>query len=354
MLNRDNNIVFFHWAGLILVVLGHQYVLVGQQAPAIFGVDCHGLGVRMLFFVSGFLVTYSCIKSKSILEFYKKRLNRIMPGLIICVMGMVIIIGPLFTKLPIVEYFKQSWIFALKNVFLNPHFQLADVFSDNPYQNVINGSLWTLPIEMMCYFMVPMIIGVYSAIKKAKKVFGVVFLVGLTALLYAWFVLVEFGTISDSFVCWGTDWIGSIRVVFYFFLGLCAAILHLDKHSDIICAIALLLIYLGVPYNLGVIIRPFVISYFVLAVSMTKQSIVSRFLEQFNYYYVGYLWAFPIQQIVINIIIVRCKVYFSPAIMFLISLLFLLIVSVFFYDFVEKKIVNVKKKERTSSVTAGN
>ena len=78
---RENNFSFLHWMGLLLVIIGHQYNLLAQGSPTILSVEYHYLGVRILFVVSGYLVTESYKRTRSNNKFVKKRLLRILPGL---------------------------------------------------------------------------------------------------------------------------------------------------------------------------------------------------------------------------------------------------------------------------------
>lgn len=41
---QKNNFSFVHMIGALMVVFGHQYVLMGYSAPSILGMDIHGLG----------------------------------------------------------------------------------------------------------------------------------------------------------------------------------------------------------------------------------------------------------------------------------------------------------------------
>lgn len=104
MIDKQNNFSFIHWLALVLVILGHQYVLMNQTAPLFLDTECSNLGVRILFIVSGYLTMQSCLNNSK--TYLAKRVKRIFPSLIVCVLGMAFIIGPLFTKLDIATYFK--------------------------------------------------------------------------------------------------------------------------------------------------------------------------------------------------------------------------------------------------------
>lgn len=162
----DNNFSILHWLGLTLVVLGHQYVLMGHNAPSVLDNACHGIGLQILFIVSGYLVTKSFQNSDSSIQYLKKRVKRIFPPLILCVLGMALLIGPIFTTKGMSQYFGRVWHFIWKNILLCPSFNLPGVFAKNPASHALNGSLWSLPVEFFCYIVL-MLLG--SCVKYIHK-----------------------------------------------------------------------------------------------------------------------------------------------------------------------------------------
>jgi peptidoglycan/LPS O-acetylase OafA/YrhL len=67
----------------------------------------------------------------------------------------VFVVGPLFTKLSLSDYFASSgtWRYLSNIIFRHEHF-LPGVFEQLPLKGV-NGSLWTLAAEVMMYFSIP-------------------------------------------------------------------------------------------------------------------------------------------------------------------------------------------------------
>ena len=104
------------------------------------------------FALSGFLVAGSLERNRSLFVFLGLRAIRIVPALSVEVFLSALLLGPLLTKLPLAEYFTN---FKFRIYFLNilgiVHFQLPGVFTQNPIPNVVNGQLWTVPVEMKSY-----------------------------------------------------------------------------------------------------------------------------------------------------------------------------------------------------------
>src|SRR3954469_5323643 len=78
-------------------------------------------GVFVFFTISGFLITQSFETTASPLVFLAKRALRIFPGLILCLVVCVLVIGPLVTKLPLADYFSrpETYLFLLHNAILD-------------------------------------------------------------------------------------------------------------------------------------------------------------------------------------------------------------------------------------------
>jgi peptidoglycan/LPS O-acetylase OafA/YrhL len=110
-----------------------------------------GYIVPMFFALSGFLVGGSLQRSRSLLGFLGLRGLRIVPALAMEVTLSALILGSIFTTLPLRDYFadRQFWTYFL-NMAGDIHYFLPGVFRDHPWVSV-NAQLWTVPIELYCY-----------------------------------------------------------------------------------------------------------------------------------------------------------------------------------------------------------
>lgn len=161
-----------------LVLYSHQHVLLGLKEPTFFGWNTvGGLGVSVFFFLSGFLVWSSWARDPDVKRFFLRRALRIFPGLWLVVLLTVFVLGPVFTNLSMSGYFSaaQTWRY-LDNGFLLTRYALSGVFLDSPYPAVVNGSLWTLPIEFFCYFTMAML-GLWA--HRAKGAVGFLVLLSI-------------------------------------------------------------------------------------------------------------------------------------------------------------------------------
>ena len=167
VLSRDgNNFDILRLVAALGVIVGHSYAI-APQAPYTDGVlsllhfDYSGsLAVKFFFFLSGLLVANSIISKPEPFSFLVKRAFRIFPALLVCLLICVFIIGPIFTNLSLGQYLSSAdtWKYIRNNFFLiDIIWRLPGVFSESPYG--LNGSLWTLPYEVLCYIYLAVIFG---------------------------------------------------------------------------------------------------------------------------------------------------------------------------------------------------
>ena len=83
-----------------------------------------------------------------------------------------LVIGPLVSILAPGDYFsaQQTWGYIVNNAGLYTlQHQLPGVFVDNPWPWSVNGSIWTLPMEMLGYALV-LVVGVIVLIGVPRLV----------------------------------------------------------------------------------------------------------------------------------------------------------------------------------------
>jgi len=151
-----NNFDVLRLVAATMVLVSHSFPLSGHDEPfaAVLGLSLGGLGVLMFFAISGFLIAKSWCSDPRWKAFFIKRALRIMPGLIVAGLVAALVIGPLFTDLSLGTYLTSAGIyeFLARNSLLFTFDQtLPGVFTTNVYTGVVNGSLWTLPLEVCAY-----------------------------------------------------------------------------------------------------------------------------------------------------------------------------------------------------------
>lgn len=156
--DRRNNFDALRIAAALMVVHGHGWVLSGGPGPGLWGVPFARVGLDVFFSISGFLVMGSWERTPRLRPFLAKRAWRIFPGLAACVLLTAFVMGPLATRLPVAEYFGHSLTYQyLFNIALRNELFLPGVFEGLHERGAVNGSLWSLLPEFLCYLLVPLL-----------------------------------------------------------------------------------------------------------------------------------------------------------------------------------------------------
>lgn len=155
--SRESNCFdFLRLAAAAFVLLSHGPHLWDLRHDAFAGVtglcSLGTLGVTMFFAISGYWVSASWQNARGPGQFAANRALRILPALAACVAACVLVLGPAFTTLPLARYLREpeTWGY-FHNAWLSLRWALPGVFEANVFPKAVNGSLWTLPIEVTAY-----------------------------------------------------------------------------------------------------------------------------------------------------------------------------------------------------------
>lgn len=193
------NLGFVRFVAAFLVIYAHSFPLsVGYARLDLLmrttggAMSFGSFAVHIFFICSGLLVARSLEKDGDIMGFAKKRVIRIFPALWFVVFLTAFVIGPIFTTLPAKEYFLsgQTWKY-LGTLFLLPEQGLPGLFETNVYYGVVNGSLWTLRIEIVCYVFLAFCHRLGLTREKYLKWFYPLLLLGLIVCLFTEYPLVS-------------------------------------------------------------------------------------------------------------------------------------------------------------------
>lgn len=277
---RDNNFTLLRLIFASAVLFGHGFYLTKTDPDPIssaIGVWIGSIAVDGFFAISGFLVAGSFAR-QGVVNFALLRAVRVYPALIVCV-AISIIVGATITTLPIATYFASpiTWDYA-KNIFLyNMYWVLPGVFETNSYSPIVNGSLWTLPVEVMCYFLL-MCAGFLGALGTRLRI---------NAAALAALVLVNYSSIPV---------IEFVRPASFFALGVLVwANRHfIPLHSGIaLLSCLLLVISVQVP---TLSLFPIALVYLIFYAAFAARHVdVDRFGD---ISYGVYIYAWPVQQLV--------------------------------------------------------
>lgn len=158
---RENNLDFIRFWAAALVIFCHAFPISLGGGNVDFlgrltGNQMHlgNLAVCIFFFYGGFLISKSAERLQGAAPYFKARALRLFPCLVVVTFLLALVAGPILTELGLKEYFTDAgtWKYLLNSVMALVH-NLPGVFQGNIYNSTVNGSLWTLPIEFLCYIM---------------------------------------------------------------------------------------------------------------------------------------------------------------------------------------------------------
>lgn len=177
---RHNNFDLIRLLAASQVVLFHGMEHLGPQGASHspFGQLLSWFpGVPIFFVVSGFLVSLSFERAPSVGEYFRNRALRIFPALWVCLafaLATVLLFGMPLRSSPGPLQFAGWWAAQMSIVqFYNPDF-LRDYGV-----GVLNGSLWTIPVELQFYTVLPLL---YLVVKASKGTRAAWLLVAIAAL----------------------------------------------------------------------------------------------------------------------------------------------------------------------------
>lgn len=212
MPNRNNSFDFTRFIAALGVVFSHQFPIAGYEEPQLWGVSVGAACVIVFFLMSGFLICKSVQTNQNFYRFLAARLLRIIPDL-----TFVLVATSLVTLVTYSNY--QHWFLHLRYVFQNlamllrggVYYDVLGVFENKPL-HALNGSLWTLPYEVWCYFIL------FGALKIAQNFRRQVILAAIACcVLLALFADTRFPATDVNLHYLG-------RLGFWFFVGAAFAI----------------------------------------------------------------------------------------------------------------------------------
>ena len=344
---RNNNFDLLRLLGAVMVLWGHTFVLLALTPNSVLAMSVHTMGVKVFFVISGYLITKSWISDPHIWRYALRRALRIMPALIGCVLFTALVIGPIFTSVSAKEYFTDRLFLAyFKNIVFHVNYGLPGMFENNPIPHAVNGSLWTLPAEMVAYFLCPLLVYISTRFK-----FGTL----LVCLAVLGFVAFDYAARSwpadriSQYILYATNWVYAGQLLSYFWIGMIVVLLNLERFFTLRTALVLVVLAALVPlsgYKVflpAFIIIPLVTLAFALSPRLT---VFDSILSRGDISYGLYLYAFPVQQVVNQIAYPIGLVEH-----FLISLTITTLLAILSWKFVESPALKFKPVKRTRAET---
>ena len=139
----------------LAVIFSHAYPVLGLGTDPLWHfsreeMTAGGLAVTLFFFASGYFVTNSLVNRNG-KHFFRSRLVRLYPAFAVVILMSVFVLGLFTTTLSPGDYLTcaGTWKYLLYLLMI-PQYQLPGVFTGHPI-SLVNGSLWTMVLETLCY-----------------------------------------------------------------------------------------------------------------------------------------------------------------------------------------------------------
>jgi peptidoglycan/LPS O-acetylase OafA/YrhL len=244
--------------------------------------------VPAFFALSGFLVTGSALRLRATVPFLTFRLLRILPALLVEVTLSAIVLGAIFTTLPLSHYFRDPQFFRyFGNIAGWITFQLPGVFEAN-YVSIVNGNLWTLPAEFDCYL-------ITAALMLSGLAYNRTALTAIMGLVTI--VLIGLNTLSDFAVA--PEQLFPHTVTYYFFVGMLAY--HWREYivgSWGLFALSAIGSYFLLDQSHTIYLAPIFVTYFTVFLGVKALPEI-KWLRTRDYSYGIYLYGYPIIQAIV-------------------------------------------------------
>ncbi len=300
---QQNNFDAIRLAMALMVVWSHSFALwLGSERTEPISVLLAGsynagnLGVMAFFVISGFLVTRSFCNSKSPVSYMMKRVRRIYPGYLIATSICAFVVIPAYAYVVDLSIGEIATTIGA-NLLLQNHLPPSNVFTTNS-SNAVNGSLWSIPYEFWCYIGV-CALGVAGLLKRR------LFIAVLTTAVLLGRVFQDLadrplhggpvGYIVGDFYLWS-------MVLPYFLLGMVAFAFQdsIPRSRWLLCSlVAAAVIAAHASTHAAHLVVPVALAYGVFYVAFSETVNLRDAARWGDFSYGTYLYAFPIQQMVI-------------------------------------------------------
>lgn len=314
-------VMFFHIGGLT----GNEFL---KLAPG-------DLAVKCFFVISGYLISKSYLKNNNLYDYSKSRFLRIYPLYFLCVTS-CFFIGMFMYSSGAMEYLQDG---AAKYLVANLAFlnfiqpDLPGLFAHNLKNSAVNGSLWTIKIEVMFYISVPIIYGVIAKVFGNKMTVVVIAFVSLISAITIEFIVDKYG-LSESL----KNQLPSLMI--FFMVG--AALNFFTPSFLNVKYLPLLIIalYFCDSHIIGMVIYPFVVASFVYIIAFkTKPISIHDKIGDLSYGI--YIFHYPVIQFMYHF-----GVYDNFYIGFVLTIVTVLVMAFASWHLMEKRLISYSKKEK--------
>lgn len=299
---KNNNCDFLRFFLATLVIFAHSFVLLSgtdntEPLMILTGqLPSGALAVDGFFIMSGLLVTSSLARSRGALDFVAKRARRIYPGFTVAVLFGAFIVGPLAARDPTIPFQPGELARIARGIVtLSGDFQTY-AFVDNPLAKTVNGSLWSISYEAWCYVGV-LLLGLAGWLERRVVLAIFTFAIAVSLVFAVKHPALGVGVLGRIFG-WPENW---ARLLPFYLSGV---IFYLYReslpYSGRLAAASALTLVVGavVPHGL-IVALPTAGAYLLFWLAFHPRPTFHGWARKGDFSYGIYLYAFPIQQVLV-------------------------------------------------------
>lgn len=329
---RDNNFNLLRMLAAAGVLISHAYPIslgpkaVQPLAGSLQGITLGMLSVMVFFAISGFFITRSFAQKTTLRGFFEARILRLFPALAV-VLIMTILVAGLFltTASPRVFWAAVPEYFLRNFTLFYPKYELPGVFETTPFGPAINGSLWTLNYEVLCY------LGVVLC--------GLLGLFARPRLFAAALVLFILAHVAGQMMQLHPRVENLLRLGLPFGIGMAfwvwRAVIPLSWTLAVLLCLAAALLR---PTLLFEPVLTLALAYSVFVLGYARSPLLKRYNRLGDYSYGTYVYAFPLQQWIAALGVA------SPLLNIALSLPLVLVCAVLSWTFVEAPALRLRSR----------
>lgn len=333
----------------VAVLYVHSYGLLGKSTwLGIFThrqVDVSIFAVYGFFVLSGFFMIQSLERNPSLISYSKHRFARILPAFWLSLGLSAFVLAPLLLEnLAVFSYHPGSplhfFIHAGSFHIWEYSWGISGMFPNNPIPEGINGSMWTLKHEVALYFALPLMLFIFGKSDRVIILITVFFTILNLYCIYSNNQLKLFNLPEYAWVISSGQYPFFVAFANYFFIGVCCYRFRHHLYFSLLYFIPLAALFIiaaskGHMKTLFILVVPYTVLFLG---ALLKQKWIARYGD---YSYGMYIYAFPIQQLLIHLF---GKDHLTPIALFIYSFLLTLILSICSWHLLEHPILKRVRK----------
>lgn len=294
---RDNNFNLIRILAALAVLCSHSFPLshagLADPLAARLGMTAGSIAVDVFFITSGFLVTSSLMARAGLPRFFLARALRVFPALWVMLLLTVFVLGLSFTTQSASQYLADaathSYLRKCATLFRGVSYHLPGVFAGNPLPLAVNGSLWSLPVEVRMYTVLALLWLPLAMLKDSRRrAFALV--TALLAIVACYLVVSTHLQMAKESP--------ALRLIFMFLTGAAYFCLraYVPMRRGIFFGGAALLLLASLHATFFYVSYMLTLAYLVLYLAYVPGGAIRKFNRVGDYSYGVYIYAFPVQQ----------------------------------------------------------